>query len=87
MFKNKFVQDMGELVFILSCCTEHLWVIKQIVRYGNKVVINDNDNRVKILTDILKVLVYVFKSSFDLENLNWDINSTFSDSQLCSYLI
>ena len=38
-------------------------------------------NRVKILIDISKVLVYVFKSLFDLEDFNQDINSsTFSDS-------
>lgn len=31
-------------------------------------------NRVKIFIDILKVLVYVFKSLFDLEDFNQDIN-------------
>ena len=36
-------------------------------------------NRIKILIDVLKVLVYVFKSLFDLEDFNQDINSTFSD--------
>lgn len=31
-------------------------------------------NRVKIFIDISKVLVYVFKSLFDLEDFNQDIN-------------
>lgn len=34
--------------------------------------------RIKILIDILKVFG-VFKSLFDLEDFNQDINSTFSD--------
>lgn len=42
-------------------------------------------HRGKILIGILTVLLYIFKSLFDLKDFNQDINSTFSDFVVCAW--